>query len=41
MHYEIGKKVRKAIVDIGGMILEEMSTAKKSLKEVEINIYIV
>lgn len=33
--YEVGKKVRKAIADIGGIIPEEMSTPKKSLKELE------
>ena len=35
VHYEVGKKVRKAIADIGGMMLEEMPTPKKSLKELE------
>ena len=35
VHYEVGKKVRKAIADIGGMMPEEMSTPKKSLKELE------
>ncbi len=35
VHYEVGKKVRKAIADIGGMVLEEMPTPKKSLKELE------
>lgn len=35
VHYEVGKKVRKAIEDIGGMMLEEMPTPKKSLKEIE------
>ena len=35
VHYEMGKKVRKAIADIGGMIPEEMPTPKKSLKELE------
>ena len=35
VHYEVGKKVRKAIVDIGGMMPEEMPTPKKSLKELE------
>ncbi len=35
MHYEVGKKVRKAIVDIGGTMPEEMLTPKKSLKELE------
>ena len=35
VYYEVGKKVRKAIVDIGGMMKEEMPTPKKSLKEFE------
>ena len=35
VHYEVGKKVRKAIADIGGMMPEEMPTPKKSLKGLE------
>ncbi len=35
VHYEVGKKVRKAIADIGGMMPEEMPTPEKSLKEIE------
>lgn len=35
VHYEVGKKVRKAIADIGGTMLEDMPTPKKSLKELE------
>lgn len=35
VHYEVGKKVIKAIADIGGMMPEEMPTPKKSLKELE------
>ena len=35
VHYEVGKKVRKAIADIGGIMSEEMPTPKKSLKELE------
>lgn len=35
VHHEVGKKVRKAIADIGGMMPEEMPTPKKSLKELE------
>ena len=34
-HYEVGKKVRKAIADIGGMMPEEMPTPSKSLKTIE------
>ena len=29
IHYEVGKKVRKAIADIGGMMPEKMPTPKK------------
>lgn len=32
VHYEVGKKVRKAIADIGGTMPEEMPTPKKNLK---------
>ena len=35
VHYEVGKKVRRAIADIGGMMPEEMPTPKRSLKELE------
>ena len=35
IHYEVGKKVRKAIADIGGMMPEEMPTPEKSLKEIK------
>ena len=35
VHFEVGKKVRKAIADIGGMMPEEMPTPQKSLKELE------
>ena len=31
----MGKKVRKVIADIGGMMPEEMTTPKKSLKVLE------
>ena len=34
-HYEASKKIRKSIVDIGGMMSEEMPISKKSLKELE------
>ena len=34
VHYEVGKKLGKAIADIGGMMPEEMTTPEKSLKEV-------
>jgi len=36
VHYEVGKKVRRAIIDIGGMMPEEMPTPEKSLKKLEI-----
>ena len=35
VHYEVGKKVRNAIADIGGMMPEDMPTPEKSLKELE------
>lgn len=35
VHYEVGRKVRKAIADIGGVMPEEMPTPKQSLKEFE------
>ena len=35
VNYEVGKKVRKAIADIGGMMPEEIPTPEKSLKELE------
>ena len=34
-HYDVGKKVRKAIVDIGGTLPENMPTPEKSLKVLE------
>lgn len=36
-HYEVGKKVRKAIADIGGVMPEDMPTPKNSLKVIEKN----
>ena len=35
VHYEVGKKVRKAISDIGGTMPEEFPTPEKSLKTLE------
>ena len=35
VHYEVGKKVRKAIADIGGMMPEDLPTPEKSLKQLE------
>ena len=35
VHYEVGKKVRQAIRDIGGTMPEDMPTPEKSLKELE------
>ena len=32
-HYEVGRKVRKAIADIGGTMPEDLPTPEKSLKE--------
>ena len=34
-HYEVGKKVRKAIADIGGTMPENLPIPKKSLKQLE------
>jgi len=34
-HYEVGKKVREVISDIGGTMPENLPTPKKSLKELE------
>lgn len=34
-HYEVGKKVRKAIADIGGTMPEDLPTPKKSLKQLK------
>ena len=34
-HYEVGKKVRKAITDIGGTMPEDLPTPNKSLKELD------
>ena len=34
-HYEVGKKVRKAIADIGGTMPEDLPTPQKSLKQLE------
>ena len=34
-HYKVGKKVRKAIADIGGTMPEDLPTPKKSLKQLE------
>ena len=34
-HYEVGKKVRKAIADIGGTMPEDLPTPEKSLKQIE------
>ena len=35
IHYEVGRKVRKAIKDIGGTMPEDLPTPKKSIKEIE------
>jgi DNA-damage-inducible protein D len=34
-HYEVGKKVRKAISDIGGTMPENLPTPDKSIKQLE------
>ncbi len=33
-HYEVGTKVRKAIEDIGGTLLEDLPIPEKSIKQV-------
>ena len=35
VHYNVGKKVRNAIADIGGTMPEDLPTPNKSLKELE------
>lgn len=35
IHYEVGKKVRRAIADIGGTMPEDLETPDKSLKQIE------
>ena len=35
VHYNVGKKVRKAIADIGGTMPEDLPTPDKSLKQIE------
>ncbi len=37
VHFKVGKKVRKAIADIGGMIPEDMPTPEKSFQKGNIN----
>lgn len=34
-HYEVGKKVRQTIVDLGGTMPEELPTPEKSVKQIE------
>ena len=34
-HYEVGKKVRKTIKELGGTMPEDLPTPSKSLKELE------
>lgn len=34
-HYEVGKKVRKTIEELGGTMPEELPTPKKSIKQIE------
>ncbi len=35
VHYKVGKKIRKTIKELGGMMPEDMPTPNKSLKELE------
>ena len=37
VHYEIGKKVRKAIIDMEGTMPEDLPTPSVSIKELEKN----
>lgn len=34
-HFEIGKKVRKTIKELGGTMPEDLTTPKKSIKKIE------
>ena len=34
-HYEVGSKIRKTIKELGGTMLEDLPTPKKSLKQLE------
>ena len=34
-HYEVGKKIRKTIEELGGTVPEDLTTPEKSLKELE------
>ena len=34
-HYEVGKKIRKTIEELGGTMPEDLPTPNKSLKELE------
>jgi len=34
-HYEVGKKVRKTIAELGGTMPEELPTPNKSIKQIE------
>ena len=35
VHYKVGKKIRKTIKELGGMMPEDMPTPDKSLKELD------
>ena len=35
IHFEVGKKIRKTIKELGGTMPEDLPTPKKSLKELE------
>ena len=34
-HYEVGKKVRQTIKELGGTMPEDLPTPKKSIKQIE------
>lgn len=35
VHYEVGKKVRQTIAELGGTMPEDLPTPKKSIKQIE------
>ncbi|MBQ8132056.1 MAG: DNA-damage-inducible protein D, partial [Bacilli bacterium] len=35
VHFEVGKKIRQTIKELGGTMPEDLPTPKKSLKELE------
>ena len=35
VHYQVGKKVRQTIAELGGTMPEDLPTPKKSIKQIE------